>query len=58
MSEKKITFDAYCDNHNIKHFREAFFHHLRAKGIDKALTEEELTKYFNEFLEGLWVKKF
>lgn len=58
MNDKnRITFDGYCDNHDIKHFREAFFHHLKAKGINGVLTEEELTQHFDEFLEGLLAKK-
>jgi hypothetical protein len=52
FKENSITFDAYCDKHNIKHFREAFFHHLRSMSINEILTEEELNQHFNVFLGG------
>ena len=49
LEEKEISFDDFCEKHDIRHFREGFFHHLRAKGIDGTPTEKELLGYWDSY---------
>lgn len=47
-----ISFDEFCEKRGIHHFKEAFFHHLRAKGVGRALPDEELEVHWRRFLDG------
>lgn len=45
-----MDFDAWCDKKEIYHFKEAFYHHLLAKGHGNNLDEVTLEIEWRAFL--------
>ena len=47
----QIDFDAWCDRNQIRHWREAFYHHLMSQDVTME-SEEMLEREWKDFLAG------